>query len=73
MTGMQLIRAQRGLMARIARDLGLTRSAVVVWKRVPAEYLPQVEQSSGIPRHMLRPDICPPCCHHKGRRPVEAA
>jgi DNA-binding transcriptional regulator YdaS (Cro superfamily) len=70
MDGMQLIRAQRGLMARIARDLGLTRSAVCVWERVPAEYLPSVERTSGISRHLLRPDICPPpgCCHHTKKR-----
>lgn len=72
MDGMQLIRSQRGLMAKVARDLGLSRSAVADWQRVPAELLPAVEASTGIPRHQLRPDICfPPC--PKGRRAVEVA
>lgn len=64
---MQLIRSQRGLMAQIARDLGIARSSVAVWREVPARYLTAVEASTGIPRHELRPDIClPPCrCPHK--------
>jgi DNA-binding transcriptional regulator YdaS (Cro superfamily) len=68
MTGLQLIRAQRGLLARIARDLGVTRAAVAGWTRVPAERLPEVEASTGIPRHLLRPDICRPPCGCTGRR-----
>lgn len=58
--GMDLIRAQHGLMAKVSRALGLTRAAVVKWPRVPAERLPEVERITGIPRHRLRPDICPP-------------
>lgn len=58
--GMELIRAQRGLMAKVAMELGVTRAAVVKWDRVPAEQLPEVERITGIARHDLRPDICPP-------------
>ncbi len=54
------IRARRGLRAQIAREIGLTRAAVIKWDKVPAERLPDVERITGIPRHQLRPDICPP-------------
>jgi DNA-binding transcriptional regulator YdaS (Cro superfamily) len=58
--GMGLIRAKRGLLAKVAQELGLSRAAVVKWPRVPAERLPDVERITGIPREKLRPDICPP-------------
>jgi DNA-binding transcriptional regulator YdaS (Cro superfamily) len=67
-TGMALIRAQRGLLAKVARDLGVTRPAVTTWTRVPAERIPEVEASTGIPRHLLRPDICLPPCGCLSRR-----
>lgn len=57
MTGMDLIRAKRGLLAKLARDLGLTRAAVAMWQQVPAERLSDVQQSTGIPAELLRPDI----------------
>lgn len=60
MDGMAHIRARRGLLAKLARDLGITSAAVSMWDRVPAERLPEVEASTGIPRHVLRPDICLP-------------
>ncbi|MGE4044484.1 MAG: YdaS family helix-turn-helix protein [Acetobacteraceae bacterium] len=60
MDGMDLIRGRRGLLAKVARECGVTRAAVVKWKKVPAERLPTVESATGIPRHLLRPDICPP-------------
>ena len=62
---MKPIREQRGLLAKVARDLGMSRAAISMWERVPAERLPDVEASTGIPRYVLRPDICP--------APVEAA
>jgi hypothetical protein len=57
---MQLIRSRHGMQAKIARALGCSRQALQFWDKVPAEYLPTVEQVSGIPRHLLRPDICLP-------------
>ena len=59
MDGMDRIRAERGMIAKIARGLGIKASAVSMWKRVPAERLPEVERITGFPRHQLRPDICP--------------
>jgi DNA-binding transcriptional regulator YdaS (Cro superfamily) len=60
MNGIALIRSRRGLLAKIARELQITRAAVSLWQRVPAERLPDVERITGIPRHMLRDDICLP-------------
>jgi len=57
LTGMERLRAERGLMARIARELGLRSSAVAVWVRVPAERVVEVERITGIPREQLRPDL----------------
>lgn len=54
---MTAIRQQRGLMAKIAAELGITRAAVTTWRRVPAERVSQVESITGIPRHELRPDL----------------
>jgi DNA-binding transcriptional regulator YdaS (Cro superfamily) len=64
-TGVELIRAHKGMAVKIARGCGIKVTAVYQWSRVPAERLPQVEKISGIPRWRLRPDICPPppgCC-----------
>jgi hypothetical protein len=58
--GIALLRSHRGLIGRIARHLGISRGAVAKWKQVPAERLPGVEAASGIPRFLLRPDICDP-------------
>jgi DNA-binding transcriptional regulator YdaS (Cro superfamily) len=54
------ISAVLGLRAKIARELGMTRAAITKWRQIPAERLPDVERITGIPRHELRPDICPP-------------
>ncbi len=57
---MALIRAQRGMLAKVAHDLGITRAAVVKWDRVPAERVVEVETVTGIPREQLRPDLFRP-------------
>ena len=54
---MDLIRAQRGMPARLARGLGLTRAAVLKWERVPAERVVEIERITGIAREKLRPDL----------------
>jgi hypothetical protein len=60
MNGMDVLRAHRGSISKAARALGINQSAVSQWKNVPAEYLSAVEAATGIPRYVLRPDICPP-------------
>lgn len=57
MNGMDLIRSQRGTMAKIAAELRLSRAAVAMWRKVPAERVVEVERATGISRHLLRPDL----------------
>ncbi len=57
MTGMDLIRRERGLLAKVARELRLSRSAVAMWRLVPAERVVAVEAITGIARDQLRPDL----------------
>ena len=57
MDGMELIRSQRGMMAEIARGLGLSRAAITRWTKVPAERVVEVEKITSIPRQLLRPDL----------------
>ena len=54
---MALLRAQYGLMGRLAKGLGITRAAVSTWKQVPAHHLVEIERISGIPREKLRPEL----------------
>jgi DNA-binding transcriptional regulator YdaS (Cro superfamily) len=44
-------------MAQLAKELGMTRSAVHQWERVPAERVVEVSRITGIPREALRPDL----------------
>ena len=41
----------------LAHELGITRSAVSQWKKIPAERVLQIEKITGIPRHELRSDL----------------
>ena len=54
---MALIRARRGLLAEVARVLGVTRATVAKWDVVPAERVVEIERITGIPREALRPDL----------------
>lgn len=56
-TGMSLIRSRRGLSAKIALGLGITRGAVAQWNAVPSEFVVRIEQITGLPREALRPDL----------------
>jgi DNA-binding transcriptional regulator YdaS (Cro superfamily) len=51
------IRAERGLMSRIAEGLNVRLTAVSKWHRIPAERIVEVERITGIPREELRPDL----------------
>lgn len=54
--GMDAVRDRMPL-ARLARELGVTRGAVAQWKQVPGERLVSVSRVTGIPMERLRPDM----------------
>ncbi len=56
-SGVELLRAERGMLAFVARSLGITRGAVTRWEVVPAARVLDVERATGIPRERLRPDL----------------
>jgi DNA-binding transcriptional regulator YdaS (Cro superfamily) len=74
-SGMDLIRARRGLLAQVAHGLGMTRAAIVKWRQVPAERVVEVERITGIPREQLRPDLYRKSTPHTRElpEPLEAA
>lgn len=45
--------------AQLASLIGVTKSAVYQWRRVPAERVLAVEAATGVPRQRLRPDLYP--------------
>lgn len=55
--GISLLRLKRGQLSELARSLGISKSAVSMWKRVPADKAVAVERITGIHRHTLRPDV----------------
>ena len=46
-----------GSIAALARELNVTRQTLYNWQRVPADYVVQIEKTSGVPREELRPDL----------------
>ena len=59
MDGIRIIRERYGRVAELAKALGIRRSSIYTWKKVPAERVLAVERITGIPRHELRPDVFP--------------
>jgi DNA-binding transcriptional regulator YdaS (Cro superfamily) len=49
-----------GTVAALARKLGVTRSAIHQWVRIPAERVLDIERATGVSRQTLRPDLYPP-------------
>lgn len=50
----------RGTRIAIARELGISHTAISQWKAVPHDKVHAVERITGIPRSELRPDLYPP-------------
>lgn len=48
-----------GSQAALARALGIAQPSIAGWRRVPATRVLAVEAASGVPRHVLRPDVFP--------------
>ena len=54
-----IIRAAGGA-SKLANAVGRHRASVLGWTRVPAEHAAAVSAATGIPRHVLRPDLWEP-------------
>jgi len=69
--GMDLLRAQRGLLVWLAPQLGLAQATLSYWREVPAEQVLLVEHFTGIPRHLLRPAIYRPPWRREAEKSVK--
>lgn len=58
-TGMDAVRDRVKSLSALARFIGRTRSAVSQWEKVPAEQIGKVSQFTGLPQHIIRPDLFP--------------
>lgn len=60
---LQVAVSRAGSQSALARICGVSQTAVWKWlqssKRLPAEQVLVVERETGVPRHLLRPDIYP--------------
>lgn len=56
LTGMDAVRDRMPL-ARLAREIGITRGAVAQWEKVPGERIGDVSRVTGISPETLRPDL----------------
>ncbi len=61
--GLDIAKMKAGGAVGIARLIGITSQAVSQWHRVPALRVLDVEKGTGVPRHILRPDLYPPPAH----------
>lgn len=56
----RLMRATRGLPAKVARECGVNRAAVYQWERVPARHALRVARLLNLDVRRVRPDIFNP-------------
>jgi DNA-binding transcriptional regulator YdaS (Cro superfamily) len=54
--GLQKAIAAAGSVQALARLLSLSPARVSRWGTIPAEYVPEIEAKTGVPREQLRPD-----------------
>ncbi len=45
---------------KLGGEIGVTPQAISQWRYVPSQRVLDVERVSGVPRHILRPDLYPP-------------
>jgi TorA maturation chaperone TorD len=58
-SGLQMAIDAAGGVASLARKLGIAQPSVSNWTKVPADRVLSVETSTGVARHILRPDLYP--------------
>lgn len=55
--GLRKAIAAAGGIRPLARALGLDHTAVLRWTRVPYEHIIRIEEITGVPREVLRPEL----------------
>jgi len=55
--GLSEARRKAGSWTAIAKKIGLSPAAVAKWERCPPWHVPAVSELTGVPRHVLRPDL----------------
>ena len=60
MAGTERAKQAAGGAAALAAKLGISKQAVSMWQKIPAERVIAIEAATGIPREELRPDLYPP-------------
>lgn len=60
LTGIALLKGQRGCMLWLAAQMGMQPSTLSGWTVVPARHVHRIEKLTGLPRYMLRPDLWAP-------------
>lgn len=68
----ELAKAKRGAQAAIARECGFSKQTMVQWRVVPPTRVLAVEKVTGVPRHLLRPDIYPAPEAPRASRPLDS-
>jgi len=46
-----------GSLRKLAAVLGIQHSAILKWRAVPAHRIVEIEQKTGVPREILRPEL----------------
>jgi len=67
------IRTERGLATRLGERLGISRSAVWMWKRVPPEHALAVAKFMKLHPHEVCPDLYPPPRRARGNTRIAAS
>jgi DNA-binding transcriptional regulator YdaS (Cro superfamily) len=55
--GLEQVKTAAGGGSALASALGINKSAVSRWKRVPVEHVQKIEKLFGVPRLVQRPDV----------------
>lgn len=55
--GMRRAIEAAGSEAELARRIGVSRQAIPQFKRCPPKRVAQISEATGVPKHVLRPDL----------------
>ena len=56
-TGLRRAFVAAGGVTKLAKALGIARTAPYQWQQVPTRHIVEIEQITGVPREQLRPDL----------------